>query len=160
MIVRYTALALALSLAAGCAPEAEDVMASSDDRIDFIFETDMGRMARCVNVVQLEMLGHNPRPSAVPTGLHPGNFQSPPVRELARQVAQGRGKKVDIEISGIDVNPQTAGVQCNASVSKPVEIGDYSFVEFASPDGRLGAYAFMRRDDAWQPAERIKLGFW
>lgn len=152
-------LLMLLLLTWGCAEPVEE-MRSTDERIDFVIEEDMERTARCLEIVKMRMLRYSPAPGSGSAELYPRRFQGEEVRQMATLVAEGRGKSVPVEITGVDVNPQRAGFQCNAAITRPVEIGDISFVQFSAPNGLLGAYAFRRGTEGWHPVERVRLGHW
>ena len=147
------------ALLAGCV-EPPPVMESSDERIDYIFENEMRRKAVCLEVGRFSMLDHVPAGGSAPEILHPGRFQNRDVARLAMRFARGEGVESDVEIANVEVRPMAGGQVCNAWVSRPVEIEDIALVQFGAPKGLIGAYAFQRTADGWQPVERIKLGFW
>lgn len=158
--MRHSPVPIVLMLLCGGCTETAEEMQSTDERIDFVIEEDMERTARCLEIVKMRMLNYDPAPGSGSAELYPRRFQSEEVRGMAALVAQGRGKPVSVEITGVEVNPPRAGFQCNAAITRPVEIGDISFVQFSAPNGLLGAYAFRRGPEGWRPVERVRLGHW
>ncbi len=52
-----------LLLCCGCAEPIEE-MKSEDERIDFVFQQDMDRTARCLEIVKMRMLSYDPAPGS------------------------------------------------------------------------------------------------
>lgn len=100
-------------------------------------------------------------------GLNPGNFSDEKVNSALRKLAEegdrlGTVEEEAVHSATVVGEPDTidGSGSCTMRVSYPIFAEDFAFIEFSSPGGSIGAYAFKRTFLGWQSEERLHFGWW
>jgi len=112
--------------------------------------------ASCVRVGQTHifMISNDPGSPAL---LVPTSFKGPETRSAAVSVAiPWQSAKTDrTQFFG-----RGSAETCPTTVDSPLYAGNFAFVSYSEPGGKIGAYAFRLRAGAWREEEAVVSGYW
>ena len=163
--LRRLALVFAIALS-GCAPPVE----TGDEDVDELVNMIVRREAPFHGCVEIgpdsAIIEYRADDMAAPSTLHVGRFEDPRLVRAARKVSITPEQASDEDYSSnrmlIYGKPETIDGtnSCTMRVLTPIFSGDFSFAEFSTPGGVVGAYAFEKRSGRWHVVERIFLAYW
>ena len=163
--LRRLAVVYAIGLC-GCAPSVDTGNDDVDELVNMIVRQE-APFHECVEVgPDSAIIGYKPEDTAAPSTLHVGRFEDPRLMRAARKVSITPEQASDEDYSSdrmlIYGKPDTIDGtnSCTMRVLTPVFSGDFSFAEFSTPGGVVGAYAFENRSGKWHVVERIFLAYW
>jgi hypothetical protein len=110
----------------------------------------------CVSVGQTRVFKISDDPGP-PAQLTPASFQNAEARLAGERVAipWQSAKPVQPRVFG-----RGSADTCRTRVDRPLFAGNFAFVTYAEPGGRLGAKVFHLRNGEWHDEETVTLGYW
>ncbi|RXZ64449.1 hypothetical protein [Pelagerythrobacter rhizovicinus] len=161
---RHRLYAATLFALVGCTPSADTDDANVNELIDLVVARE-APFHRCLEISGRTSVVEYPPDYLGPiTGLHTGTFSDEELTLAAKAVAVSLDEAIRLETAGIRVVGEPDTVEgsgsCALQVGYPLFSQEYAFVEFSTPSGIIGAYAFKRSLGGWRTAERFHFGYW
>jgi hypothetical protein len=157
-------LAVTFCTLVGCTPSADTNDAKANELVDLVVAKE-APFHQCLEIGGRTSVVEYPADYQGPvTGLHTGSFDDDELTLAARAVAVSLDEAIRSEAAGVRVigKPDTVdgSGSCALRVDYPLFSRGYAFVEFSTPSGIIGAYAFERSFDGWRAVERFHFGYW
>lgn len=133
---------------------------TDDSRVAYVITWEGLAGAPCIHLSELGALPLNQSNEIAPASLTVDSFENEIVRRNGAALSEGEGKNEPFKIEGVEVVRGQSQTWCGASIRGPLVVGDISIIEFSSPNGDIGAHAFVRRNSNWHHLERTQLGQW
>ena len=156
--------ALVVMTVTACTPSAntDDVMAN--ELVDLVVAKE-APFHQCVEIGPHTNVTEYSEGFDAPGLLHPKAFEDARLSHAASELAISDEEAIanDVEARVLVIGePDTIDGtgSCSLRIRAPVFSQHFAFIEFSTPSGVIGAYAFERSDGSWRAAERIHLGNW
>ena len=164
MIQRRLLAALVVMTVTGCTPSANTGDVVANELVDLV----VGKEApfhQCIEIGPLTEVTEYSEGLDAPGLLHPEAFEDARISHAASGLAisgeKARARDVEAEVLIIGEPDAIDGTgSCSLRVRSPVFSQHFAFIEFSTPGGVIGAYAFERSEGSWRAAERIHLRNW
>lgn len=156
--------ALVVITVTACTPSANSDDVMTDELVDLVVAKE-APFHQCVEIGPPTIVTEYSEGLGPPGLLHPKAFEDARLSHAASELAisgkEAISRDVEAHVLVIGEPDSIDGSgSCSLRIRAPVFSQHFAFIEFSTPGGVIGAYAFERSDGSWRAAERIHLGNW